>query len=370
MDFTYHMPTKVRFGRGVVGEIRQCVDEVGGGRILIVTGRGSMKKTGALDKVTAKLDGLDVEVFDEVENDPSAETVDKGAEAAQDADVIVALGGGSPIDAAKAISVVAGNGGGAAEYVGGRKITKPCPAIIAIPTTAGTGSEVTEVSVLSDRRRRVKKSFRSVHMYPKAALDDPDLTRTMPKNVTAACGLDALTHAVEALSSKKSQPMTDPLCMEAARLVLDNLERAYDDGDDMEAREAMMLASLMAGIGITHAAAGLAHGLSYSLWRACDTSHGLACGSVLPHVMRYNLGFEGGKYAALAWYCGLKSPEDLICRVERLNKSLGVPSGLRQLGVGEKDFIGMIELGLGGSTRINPRPVDGEALLKFIKSIM
>ena len=369
-SFDYHMPTRVIFGVGSVERLGKVLDEVGADKVIIVTGRGSIKKAGLLDRVAGLLDGFEVRVFDRVEADPSVETVDDGAEDADGVDVVIGLGGGSALDAAKAISAVLGNGGQAAEYIRGRKAEKPGPPIVAIPTTAGTASEVTEVSVLSDRSLKIKKSFRSKHMYPAVALDDPELTKTMPKPVTASTGLDALAHAVEALTSKNSQPIPDVLCMEAAKLVLENLEKAYEDGDDIQARKNMMLGSLMAGFGITHAGAGLSHGLSYGLWRVADTPHGLACGFLLPHVMRFNLGHEGGKYAALARHCGYKSPEDLIGRVEALNEALEVPARLHGFGITERDVEAMVEIGMSGSTRVNPRPVDEKTMREFIRSIL
>jgi len=329
-----------------------------------------MRRTGILDRVVGLLEGLNVTVYEDVEADPSVETVDEGVELAGGCDTIVALGGGSPLDAAKAISIVAGNGGHALDYVSGAKVKKPGPRIIAVPTTAGTGSEVTEVSVLTDLTRKAKKSFRSRYMYPALALDDPELTVTMPDEVTAHTGLDALTHAIEAFTSKKSQPLTDPLCMEAAKLVLGNLETAYRKGSDIQARENMMLGSLMAGYGITHAGAGIVHGLSYALWKAVKTPHGLACGTVLPHAMRYNLGYEGGKYEALARHCGIDGAEKLIARVEDVCAKVGAPTRLTGLGVSADQADSMLELGLSGSTAVNPRPTDAETLRTFINSMI
>lgn len=368
-DFTYLMPTQVRFGQGVLSEIKSHITNLNVQKILIVCGKKSMKAAGYLDRTLDSLSDLDVEVFDDVESDPSVETVDAAVKLA-DVDAIVALGGGSPIDAAKAVSVVSGNGGNAAEYISGKTIGKPGPPIIAIPTTAGTGSEVTEVSVLSDRVKKFKRSFRSRYMYPTVALDDPELTLTMPKSVTASSGLDALTHAVEAFTSKKSQPIPDSICLEAARLAIENITTAYDNGEDILAREKMMLASLMAGFGITHAGAGLAHGLSYSLWRAADAPHGLAVGFLLPHVMRFNLGYEERRYERLARYLGYDTPEELITQIESINKALDVPSSLRRLGVKDSDIPGMVELGLGGGTKLNPRDVDAKTLESFIRGLM
>ncbi|MBD3387560.1 MAG: iron-containing alcohol dehydrogenase [Candidatus Altiarchaeales archaeon] len=367
MRFTYHLPTKVHFGAGAVEGLE---DVVGGRKTLVVAGKSSMRRIGLLDRVLEILADDEVAVFEEVESDPSVETVDEGVKSAEGAEVIVALGGGSPMDAAKAMSVVAGNGGTARDYLRGKVVSKAGPDIIAVPTTSGTGSEVTEVSVLSDHEAKVKNSFRSVHMYPKVALDDPELTRTMPSEVTASTGLDALTHAVEALVSKRSQPICEIVCMESAKIVLENIEDAVEDGDDMEARTNMMYASLLAGIGITHAGAGVAHGLSYSLWRVTGLAHGTACGTLLPHIIRYNLGYDNGRYGKLAVYCGFNKVEDLISRVEEINMRLGLKDRLGGLGVGEDDIASMVDVGMTGSARANPRPVNEEKLASLIRDML
>ncbi len=368
MEFTYHTPTEVRFGRGVVDELPSVMKELGACNVVVVTGKTAMRKTGILDRVTSMLEKQEVTVFDEVENDPSVDTVDRGAEVVRGSDAIIALGGGSPMDAAKAMSVVSANGGTSIEYLRGCGVGEPGPPLVAVPTTSGTGSEVTEVSVLSDVGNRVKKSFRSRFMYPTVALDDPELTVSMPTSVTASSGLDALTHAIEAHTSNRHQPIGDVLCMEAAKVVLENLTTAYRDGGNMEARERMMLAGLMAGYGITHAGAGVAHGLSYSLWRVTGISHGLACGTVLPYVMRFNM--ECTDYAGLARHCGLQTPEELVEKVEEINEILGVPATLGELGVKEEHIPEMVEVGLSGSTRSNPRPVDEKGLAELIKNMI
>jgi alcohol dehydrogenase len=368
--FNYHMPTRVLFGCGALDELTSVAKEMNVKKALVVSGKGSMRKTGTLERVISLLGETECIVFEDVESDPSNETVDEGVQLGQDCKAVIGLGGGSALDAAKAISAILGNGGSAGEYIKGKKADRPGPPIIAIPTTSGTGSEVTEVSVLADRKQMIKKSFRSKHMYPAVAIDDPILTKTMPDNITASSGLDALTHAIEALTSKKSQPITDVLCLEAGKLILENIRTVYEDGQDMIARENMMLGSLIAGFGITHAAAGLAHGLSYSLWKVAETPHGLACGMLLPHVMRFNTGYDGGKYEILARYCGFKNQEDLIGRVEDLNKVMRVPSRLRGLGISDANVEDMVGLAMGGSTQVNPRPIDEKEMAEFIMAII
>jgi alcohol dehydrogenase class IV len=368
--FTYHLPTKVVFGYGVVETLAEAALELDIEKALLVSGKGAMRKTGTLDRCLKLLEDVDVILYEDVEADPSVATVDEMVDVGRDCTHIVALGGGSPIDAAKAASVVLGNGGSSIDYLMGKRPSKMGPPIIAIPTTSGTGSEVTEVSVLSERESKFKKSFRSHFMYPAIALDDPELTLTMPKQVTASSGLDALAHAIEAYVSIRSQPVTDHLCLEAVKLVLDNLELAYEDGQDRVARENMMYASLIAGFAITHAGTGLAHGLSYGLWKAAESVHGLACGTLIPHVIEFNLDHVGVKYDRLAKYCRLKSVHELVDRIRQLNEVVGAPPYLRGLGIEEKDIESMIESGLKGSSLNSPRPIDEKNIRAFLSEAL
>ena len=277
------------------------------------------------------------------------------------------MGGGSPRDSAKAISIVSSNKGKTNEYLMGKEIKNPGAPILAIPTTSGTGTEVTEISVLSDRKKMIKKSIRSRFIYPIVALDDPLLTVTMPKKVTASTGLDALTHAIEAYTSTKSQPICDAICMNAVKIVLNNVTNAFDDGSNINARSNMMLASLMAGIGITHSGAGLAHGLSYSVWKITQIAHGSAVGILLPHVMKFNQDHVGEKYENLARFCSFKNTDELICKIQELRADLDLPDRLGDIGIKHDDVKDMIELGLGGSSKVNPRPVEPENLAEFIR---
>jgi len=366
--FTYYMPTKVLFGDGCVEKVADAVGEVGGGKVLVVTGKSSMKKTGILDRVLDNISGFDVEVFAQIETDPSVDIVDEGAQNAVGKDVIVALGGGSALDAAKAISVASANSENAIDYLRGETVKNPGPKIVALPTTSGTGSEVTEVSVLSDPKNNIKKSFRSPHMYPATSLDDPQLTYTMPQEVTVSSGFDALTHAVEAYTSKRSQPICDVLCRQATKLAVENLVKTVENPNDAYPRSNMMLASLMAGYGITHSGAGLVHGLSYSLYKTTGVAHGMACAILLPHVMRYNRGYEEGKYTQLADDIGVETVDELIHTIQEIGEKVGVPQHLCEIGVKEDDVSQLVESAMGGSTRVNPRPVKEDDLSGFLKN--
>jgi alcohol dehydrogenase class IV len=370
MEYVYSMPTKVVFGGGSCEKVGEEIKALGCIRPFLVTGKNSMRETGILKRVMDCLGGLDVVTFESVESDPSTDTVDLGVSLAKDCDSIIGLGGGSALDAAKAISIVASCGGGARDYLSGGVDINSCLPVVAIPTTAGTASEVTAVSVLSDREMGIKKSFRNPQMYPKTALIDYTLTFSTPPDVTASAGLDALTHAIESMTSTRAQPIPNSICLESARLAIENLKAAYQNPCDEKARENMMQSSVMAGFGITHSGAGLCHGLSYAIWRITGRPHGLICGMLLPHVMRYNVGHEGGVYDRLARYCGVGSTKDLIEKISQMNEDMNVSERLSEWGVKEEDIVELVEYGLGGSTQTNPRRVESESLAEFIETIL
>ncbi|MBU0762699.1 MAG: iron-containing alcohol dehydrogenase [Candidatus Altiarchaeota archaeon] len=370
MDFNYFLPTKVLFGPVASEKVGNELTLNRCRRVLVVCGRKSMRETGILDKILGCLGEFEVVLFESVESDPSTETINEGVKHAKGCDAVVGLGGGSALDAAKAISVVATNGGDAVKYLEGKKADKIGIPVFAIPTTAGTASEVTQVSVLSDHGKKIKKSFRSQYMYPKTALVDYTLTLSMPKNVTASSGLDALTHAIESMTSTKTQPIPNTICVEAAGLAVKNLGNAYKDGKDNVAMENMMLSSLMAGFGITHSGAGLCHGLSYAIWRLTEKPHGLICGMLLPHVMRYNRGYDRGVYGLLARHCRFKNENELIDKISELNNDMDVPEKLSEWSIGSDDIGEIVKYGMGGSTMTNPRETDPKELAGFIEDII
>ena len=370
MDFTYLMPTKVVFGKGCVKGVGDAATELNAKKILVVTGKTSMKKTGVLDRVIKLLSDFEVEVFDKVESDPSTDTVDEGAEIAKKYDTILGLGGGSPLDAAKAISLVSANGGDTKKIMETGYAKIKGPDIIAIPTTAGTAAEITMISVLTNRDSMVKKSIRNPYLYPAIALDDVELTLTMPAEITVQTGLDALSHALEALVSTRNQPISDILCIEAAAKILKNIESTTLFGNDLMPRTEMLLASLMAGYGITNAGAGLAHGLSYGLWKASNIGHGLACGMLMPHVMEYNRKHVGDRYNKVAKKIGLENDKELIGLIFQINERLNVPKNLGELNIVEEDVPGIVDVSLGGAAKTNPRKVDVESAKMFLEDLL
>jgi 1,3-propanediol dehydrogenase/alcohol dehydrogenase len=262
-----------------------------GKKVMVVTSRSSTKKSGALDKVCTALkeEGLGYIIFDEVESDPSVHTVTKGAELcrAENVEVIVAIGGGSPLDAAKGIAIVASNGGDIRDYEKQGLKTDALP-IVAIPTTAGTGSEVTRFTVITDTETKIKMLIAADSIVPQTAILDPELTVTMPKEVTAATGMDALTHAIEAYISKLATPMSSLFALEAIELIAANIIPAVCNPDHMEARANMLYGQMYAGLAFSNASVALVHAMSRPLGAHFGVPHGVANAILLPTVMSYN----------------------------------------------------------------------------------
>ncbi|BBB91271.1 MAG TPA: iron-containing alcohol dehydrogenase [Methylomusa anaerophila] len=317
-DFTFVLPTKVIFGAGAIKNIVDICKSRHLGKIFIVTGRTSTKNSPHFQDILALLEnsGLPVRVFSEVEADPSVETVDQGTAQlmAFQADAVLAFGGGSPMDAAKSMSMVSANGGSIQDYLRGRRsIVKRGVPLICIPTTAGTGSEVTAAAVTTDKQSKEKIGISHEFMMPLLAIVDPLLHVSMPPAVTAATGIDALTHAMEAFVAVKANPVTDSLAIQAIKLIGSNLRAAYAQGDDLTARSNMALASLIAGAAFTNAGLGAVHGIAHPIGARFGISHGVANGIVLPYVMEYYWQDGNAKFRDIAAALG----EDVQGRADR-----------------------------------------------------
>jgi alcohol dehydrogenase len=340
----FHLPTEIIFGAGMMVELGQILNKrLASSRPLLVTDRG-VKAAGVAARVLAEV--TPVAVFDEIEPNPRHTTVDRGGEVARELkpDLVIGLGGGSVLDAAKAIALLATNGGGIEEYEGREKYKSAPLPVLAIPTTCGTGSEVTWVSVITHTGRRFKMSIKGPLMYPRVALVDPDLLLTLPPRLVASTGLDALTHAAEAFTAKPASVITDTLALEAWGLIIHSLPEAYQDiKGNAGARERLMLGSLMAGMAFGNSDVGAVHCLAESVGSLYDTPHGVANAVFLPHVMEFNLEAAVAKYARLAAEAGVgtESQRDaalgLIARLKTLSRELAIPA-FRELGIPQEDF--------------------------------
>lgn len=325
--------TKICYG----GDAIAALENLNAKRAFIVTDP-FMVKTGFADRIKSHLDrtGIPHRLFDGVEPDPSLETVTKGTLLLlQDqADLIIALGGGSAIDAAKAIMFFSLKA----------KQCKHKPTLVAIPTTSGTGSEVTAFSVVTDKVNEVKIPLNDELLIPDLAILDARFTRTVPPSVTAATGMDVLTHAIEAYTSRQASAFTNIYSEYAIKYVFQYLHRAYRCGDDMEAREKMLLASCMAGMAFNNSGLGITHSIAHSLGALFHIPHGMANAVMLPYVIRFNSFDVGVKYREIANILQLpastveEGTRSLIEAVRDMNSSMGIPNKVRDLEVGERNF--------------------------------
>lgn len=355
MRFEFTTATQIIFGPHTVNEVAPLAAGWGR-RVLLVTGATPERAAPLMEQLQKQ--GVEVVTFS-LSGEPTTAIVSVGAQRAREArcDLVIGLGGGSVLDAGKAIAALLTNGGEPLDYLEvigrGQTITRPAAPYIAIPTTAGTGSEVTKNAVLASPEHRVKASMRSPFMLPRLAVVDPTLTHTAPPSVTASAGLDALTQLIEPYLSNKANPMTDALCREGMRRVARSLRRAYQNGDDAEAREDMALASLFGGMALANAALGAVHGLASPLGGLYAAPHGMICARLLPYVMDANVRALRSRQptspalercteiAYLLTGNPSASAEDGVAWVEALCADLNVPP-LSQWGVRREDFPAVI----------------------------
>ncbi|MGB7295033.1 MAG: iron-containing alcohol dehydrogenase [Candidatus Aminicenantales bacterium] len=368
------MPTEIVFGAGAAGDLPQIIKErLQAVRPFLVTDKG-IDAAGILSQLWVPLAGIPV--FDEVEPNPRHIAVNKAGEMvrALKPDLVIGLGGGSVLDAAKAVALLATNPGRIEDYEGREKYkTAPLP-VLAIPTTCGTGSEVTWVAVITHTERRFKMSIKGPLMYPAVALVDPDLLMTLPSHLVASTGLDALTHALEAYTSKPASFFTDVLALEALRLIFRHLPAAYQDiKNNAGAREGLMLGSLLAGMAFGNSDVGAVHCLAESVGSLYGTAHGVANAIFLPYVVEFNLSAARDKYAHIAAAIGLESAggdeaaRALIKRVKNLSRSLSIPS-FQDLGIPESDFAAVAKKSFeNNSNPSNPREASAEDYLDILR---
>lgn len=305
----FRIPSGVIVGCNASSFAGQEAKKLGGTKALIVTDR-NLTDMGFLSKIESSLDSqeIDYEVFDEVTTEPTVDYVEKGLDVYQRlrCDFIIALGGGSPIDTAKAISIMASNPGAIQDYKGLDKIPSPGAPLIAVPTTAGTGSETTIFTIITDTKTNVKMLIGSPFILPSVALVDPLLTVSSPPSVTAATGVDALTHAIEAYVSVKAQPMSDVFALSAIKLLSENLRQAWENGDNLEARSLTMLGAFQAGVAFSNSSVALVHGMSRPIGAYFHAPHGLSNAVLLAPVVEFSISGSPQRYADIARAMGEK----------------------------------------------------------------
>jgi alcohol dehydrogenase class IV len=300
------LPTNVRFGLGVVKEeLLIEIQHANKSRVFIATDTG-LVKAGLIDSITTVLtnNGIETVIFSEVEPNPQADTIMRGAALYNEksCEMIIAVGGGSAMDFAKAVGVVVSHSGHILEFRrgGGKDITNPTPLLFAIPTTVGTGSEVTAVAIVTDPNVGRKYGVASTHLIPEIAFIDPLLTTTLPKHHVSATSIDALVHAIEAYTSVRATPISDGLALQAVRMINENLPASYANPENLEARAQIHLASTIAGMAFSLAGLGLVHSCSHPMSAVYNVAHGIANAIFLPHVIDYNLISNNKKFAEIA----------------------------------------------------------------------
>ena len=343
-ELDFLMPTKLVFGEGRLKEVGEKVKSYGK-KALLVTGRKAMKELGFTHQVIEylKAEGVEAVLYDKVEPNPSKQTVNTGGKLAKGkgCDVIVALGGGSALDAAKGIAVVAKYGGDVWDYMGEGNVPGPVLPLVGIPSTAGTGSETTPYAVITFEEKKMKYFMASPYIFFKVAIVDPLVMMSVPRYITAYTGMDAFTHAAEAYTSRMAQPISDRLALQAIELAAGSLPQVVMNGDNLEARTNMALASSLAGMAIAQAGLGNAHGLGEPLGGFFETDHGAVVGLLLPHVMEYNILTNPDKFINIAKVMGEKvdglslrsAAMKAVEAVRNLLVDIGLPPRLRDLGV-------------------------------------
>ena len=380
--FSYELPTKIEFGVGISERVPERVEECGGGRTLLVADPGVLA-AGVVDKVTDALENASMPyvLFSDIEPEPEARSIVHGVELARSegCDAVVGIGGGSALDSAKAIAVMLENEGHIRDYGGQNLVPNPGVPMIGLPTTAGTGSEVTIWSVISEKEEKVKYGVGSPYMTATIAMCDPELTLTLPPHITASTGIDALAHALESYVNKTTQPISEALSIRAMELIARSLRTAVVAGENLQARSDMLLASLSAALAFNPTRLGLAHALVMPIGANYKIPHSVGVAILLPEVMRYNLIGNLEKFVTIARIFG-ENTEGLSLRdaaelsveaIRQLSEDVGVPEGLASYGVEEERLYDLAEAGMAtGNVPVNPRKPTVDDLVGIMRRCM
>jgi len=369
----FQVPTKIFFGPGTVAQIEDIVkNELKAGKPFCVTDKG-IREAGIAAKVTNRFP--DMPVFDGIEQNPKHPTIDEAGRQVRDfkPDLVIGLGGGSSIDAAKAVALLATNPGSIEEYEGRAKYSVPPLPVLAIPTTCGTASEVTWVAVITHTGRKFKMSIKGPLMFPAAALVDPDLLQTLPASLVASTGMDALTHAIEAYTVKPATPITDIFARASLKYVFQSIEEAYDDiRGNSKARERIMLGSMLAGFAFGNSDVGAVHCIAEAVGSMLDTPHGVANAIFLPFVMDFNLPAAARRFAEISRLAGIHEVDDyeaaqlLIQKIKNLSRKLKIPNA-KEIGLKKTYFPEIAQKSVANNSNpSNPREAEVEDYMQIL----
>ncbi len=366
---TFYIPSVNKIGSGCLAEAVSSMKDFGFHKALIVTD-SILNQLGVVDKVSKLLTeaGISSVTYDGTAPNPTVENVEAGLALLKEnqCDCVISLGGGSPHDCAKGIALVASNGGKIADYEGVDRSAKPQLPLISINTTAGTASEMTRFCIITDTARHIKMAIVDKNVTPILSVNDSELMIGMPKGLTAATGMDALTHAVEAYVSIAANPITDACALKAVTMISESLRKVVDNGGDEQARENMAYAQFLAGMAFNNASLGYVYAMAHQLGGFYNLPHGVCNAVLLPHVQAYNIQAAAGRLKDIAQAMGVdvsamsdeQGAKACIEEIRKMAKDVGIPAGLKELGVKEEDFKTLAENALKDACAIT-NPVQG-----------
>lgn len=382
MSYKFFMPSISLMGADCLKDAGEQVAELGFKKALIVTDK-VLGQIGIVKKVTDVLDNKSIEyaIYDETKPNPTVKNVNDGLALLKEkeCDFVISLGGGSSHDCAKGIALLATNGGEIKDYEGVDKSKKPQLPMVGINTTAGTGSEMTLFAIITDEERHIKMALVDKHLTPIIAVNDPMLMLAMPKSLTAATGMDALTHAIEAYVSTSATPITDACAEKAIELISNYLVNAVENGEDVEARDMMAYAEYLAGMAFNNASLGYVHAMAHQLGGFYNLPHGVCNAILLPHVQEYNKATSASRLAKIAKIMGgniegltdEQGADLCIDMIKSLSQTVGIPEGLGVLGVKESDFETLATNALNDACSLtNPRKGNLEEVIAIFKKAM
>jgi len=373
-SFNYYNPVRVKFGTGIL-QSAVC-EAIGAGpkKIALFYGGRGVQSTGAVERVKKALTRCSFTEIGDITPNPDIAAVSKVLESVEKVDRVIGIGGGSVLDFAKICAFLAGRKAALEDILIGKKDVPRNPGIpfVAVPTTSGTGSEVTAWATVWDRKNSRKYSLASLDMYPRVAIIDPALTHKLPMFITACTGLDAMSHALEAFWSKHANPVSDVYALEALRLLFENLARIPEDPASRRWRSSLSRAALAAGLAFSNTKTTAVHSVSYPLTLYFNIPHGLACFLLLGSFLDYNLAdIDRGKMSRLLAALGEEKPESLSARIRRIGKKMGLPGSLGEVGIGRKDIAKIVTEGFHPErVHNNPRPLTEKDLVNILEELL
>lgn len=378
---SYYFPETVLMGAGALELLPNELKDLNLKKALIVTDK-NLLKIGVVNKVKTILDKSEINyvVFSDVKPNPTVKNVDDGYKVLQEnnCDFIISIGGGSPQDAGKGIAVLGTNGGSIKDYHGVNLSKRKAMPIVAINTTAGTASEATINYVITDEEEKLKMVIVDKNSMATIAINDADLTVNMPQSLTAATGMDALTHAIEGYISTGATDFSDMFNLEAIKVISKNLKAAYEDGENIEARENMLYGQFVTGMGFSNCGLGIVHSMAHQLGGFYDLPHGICNAILLPHIMEYNMSETGEKFINIAEAMGVNTKNmtleeaqlAAINSVKNLSKSVGIPDNFKSLGVDRNDIEKLAEYAMNDPcTPSNPKKPTNEDIMKIYEDV-